>query len=114
MDDFKYYTATDDIVINDNDDKTSEELKKELKSLQNKRATKIASLLSGPKQDSQLRTDEQMLKKIDTELARIRNIQNKDNAQLVSSILLNNGIMMSSSKAITHLDFMKYDKTSKV
>ena len=67
-----------------------EKLKKRLKSLQMKRMSQIASRLSHTSvtQDFYLKKEEKMSKKIEAELARVRNIQLKTPDQLVSSILV--------------------------
>ena len=99
---------------------TVEELKKTLKQIQNKRSISIASKLSGPSQDQNLKKDENYIKKIDSEIIRIRNISNKNPNQLVSSLLLDTnslageGKMISCERCISELEYMKYEATERV
>ena len=99
---------------------TVEELKKTLKQVQNKRSISIASKLSGPSQDLFLKKDENYIKKIDSEIIRIRNIYNKNPNQLVSSLLLDTnslageGKMISCDRCISELEYMKYEAAERV
>ena len=99
---------------------TVEELKKTLKQIQNKRSISIASKLSGPSQDQNLKKDENYIKKIESEIIRIRSIYNKNPNQLVSSLLLDTnslageGKMISCERCISELEYMKYEATERV
>ncbi len=89
-------------------------LKRKLKSLQNKRATIIASNLSGNHQDPQLRKDESLLRKVDAEIVRVRHILQKNKQQLVSSLLVDNGVLISSDRALSQLEYLKYETSEMV
>jgi hypothetical protein len=109
----EYVSDKDEKNTNSNEI-TSETLKHTLKQLQNKRATMIASKLSGAFQDTQLKKDETYLKRIDAEVVRLRYIQQKNQAQLVSSLLIENGVLIGVEKVISKLEYMKYDYSERV
>lgn len=80
-------------------------MKKNLKSLLNRRAISIAARLSGPHQDQELKDYEKILSKTETELTRLRMTkQSKPNQLTASSVIIEGGKVMPIEKLFEKLD----------
>jgi hypothetical protein len=94
-------------------DAEANQLKKNIKKLQNRRAVAIANLLSGPAQDPTLKQLEKMLIKADTELSRVNGLAVKSGKQ-VSSVIIDNGAMMDCDTLLKKLEQLRLDSKQKV
>ena len=89
-------------------------LKRDIKRISNKRAVVIATRLSGDQQDPNLKMFEREIIRAETELSRIRLLQSKGSTGKASSILVDNGGMMSLETLKHSLECIKSDLKEKV
>lgn len=89
---------------------------KRVQTLQLKRASLIASRISGSQQDPLLKEDEVLLKKLDAEIFRIRQFNNKSVTlpRLISTPFIENGTHISVETALKGLTLAKKDVTERL
>lgn len=90
------------------------EIKRDVKRISNRRALVIASRLSGNNQDSGLKNSEKMVTRAEAEIARMRSIKLKNPAEKVSSVLIENGAMMTLDSLRQKLESLRNDSKDDV
>ena len=88
------------------------DLRRELKRIQNLRATEFASRVSGPGQDSRLRENARLVTKIGTEQARLRELRRT--SRYGSSMLVNGGTVMAIDEQFEVLEQLKDEAKTRV
>ena len=88
------------------------DLRRELKRIQNLRATEFASRVSGPGQDSRLRENARLVTKIGTEQARLRELRRT--SRYGSSMLVNGGTVMAIDEQLGVLEQLKDEVKTRV